>query len=260
MRTPHLATALRSATAHATTTLARNRPAPLSRRALILTAALTLASPMAAGGALAATSTPPHPPALQAAAAPQAGTGPDQALRQARAAQARLQRRQARHRYAAHQARLRRERAAQIAAQAATSAQAAASSAAAAAPASTQPAPAPSTTTPAPEPAPTPSSTPPTPTPTPVPVPGGVLSAAQVGALWVAAGGPASAEVQAETISYCESGDNPQAVNASSGATGLFQILGQVVPGNLFDPAVNAANAVAKYTAAGGWSPWSCPP
>jgi hypothetical protein len=35
-----------------------------------------------------------------------------------------------------------------------------------------------------------------------------------------------------------------------------MQILGSVIPGNLFNPAVNMRNAVAKYRAAGGWSPW----
>ena len=89
---------------------------------------------------------------------------------------------------------------------------------------------------------------------------GGVLTAAQVGAYWLGAGGPAWAEGAAEAVAYCESGYNPAAYNPS-GATGLFQILGQVVPGNLTDPAVNAANAVAKFTASGDtWAQWVCQP
>jgi hypothetical protein len=32
---------------------------------------------------------------------------------------------------------------------------------------------------------------------------------------------------------------------------GLWQILGQLVPGNLFNPGVNALNAIAKYKAQG---------
>jgi hypothetical protein len=42
----------------------------------------------------------------------------------------------------------------------------------------------------------------------------------------------------------------PRARNPS-GAAGLWQILGQLVPGNLFNPGVNALNAIAKYKAQG---------
>jgi hypothetical protein len=51
------------------------------------------------------------------------------------------------------------------------------------------------------------------------------------------------------------SGGNPNAYNAS-GATGLWQILGAVYPGNLFNPVVNAHNALVKYDA-GGYYPWT---
>jgi hypothetical protein len=45
------------------------------------------------------------------------------------------------------------------------------------------------------------------------------------------------------------------------GAAGLWQILGQVVGGNLFDGLVNARNAVAKFTASGDtWAQWTCQP
>jgi hypothetical protein len=90
--------------------------------------------------------------------------------------------------------------------------------------------------------------------------PSGQLTPAQVGAYWLGAGGPASAEAGAEAVALCESGDNTNAQNPD-GATGLWQILGSVVPGNLFDPAVNAANAVAKFKASGDtWSQWTCQP
>jgi cell wall-associated NlpC family hydrolase len=85
------------------------------------------------------------------------------------------------------------------------------------------------------------------------------LSAAQVGQEWLAAGGPAWAESQSVTVAACESGLDANNWNPS-GASGLWQILGQVVPGNIFDPAVNAANAVAKFKASGDtWAQWSCP-
>jgi hypothetical protein len=74
----------------------------------------------------------------------------------------------------------------------------------------------------------------------------------------VSAGGPSFAEAQAAQIAECESGGNPQAYNPS-GATGLWQILGQVVPGNLYDPFVNALNAVSKFKASGDtFAQWVC--
>jgi hypothetical protein len=98
---------------------------------------------------------------------------------------------------------------------------------------------------------------------TPVPVTAaapvsGIYSYSALESLWVSAGGPASAEAQAAQIAICESGGNPQAYNPS-GATGLFQILGQVVPGNLYDPMVNALNAVSKFHASGDtFAQWVC--
>jgi hypothetical protein len=94
----------------------------------------------------------------------------------------------------------------------------------------------------------------------PPPPTSGVLTPAQVGALWLEAGGPAWAETASEAVALCESGDNTAAMNPD-GASGLWQILGQVVGGNLFDGLVNARNAVAKFTASGDtWAQWTCQP
>jgi hypothetical protein len=63
-------------------------------------------------------------------------------------------------------------------------------------------------------------------------------------------GGGASIADTMGVIGLVESGGNPRARNPS-GAAGLWQILGQLVPGNLFNPGVNALNAIAKYKAQG---------
>jgi Lysozyme like domain len=74
--------------------------------------------------------------------------------------------------------------------------------------------------------------------------------------LWMGAGGPGGGTAHvAGAIALAESGGRANAYNAS-GASGLWQILGQVVPGNIFDPHINALNAVSKYRSAGGFSPW----
>jgi hypothetical protein len=53
---------------------------------------------------------------------------------------------------------------------------------------------------------------------------------------------------------------NTHAYNPS-GATGLFQIKGSVVPGDLYDAHVNALNAVSKFQASGNtWAQWTCQP
>jgi hypothetical protein len=86
----------------------------------------------------------------------------------------------------------------------------------------------------------------------------GVYSFAALEQLWVAAGGPSWAAASAASIAECESGGRPNAYNPS-GASGLWQILGQVVPGWIFDPMVNAENAVAKFTASGDtFAQWVC--
>lgn len=74
--------------------------------------------------------------------------------------------------------------------------------------------------------------------------------------LWVNAGGPKAQAATAAAVALAESGGQPGAYN-SSGASGLWQILGTVVPGDVFDPQVNAQNAVKKYKDAGNsFSPW----
>jgi phage-related protein len=85
--------------------------------------------------------------------------------------------------------------------------------------------------------------------------PRGAWTMAGLPGLWDRAGGPSSQAHIAAAIAMAESGGDPRAHNAS-GATGLWQILGQVYPGNLFDPYINARNAVRKYYQAGGFSPW----
>jgi hypothetical protein len=94
----------------------------------------------------------------------------------------------------------------------------------------------------------------------PPPAGSGFYSYAALESLWVSAGGPSSAESEAATVAECESGGNPNAYNAS-GASGLFQILGSVVPGNLFNPMVNTLNAVSKFKASGDtFAQWVCQP
>lgn len=74
--------------------------------------------------------------------------------------------------------------------------------------------------------------------------------------LWTSAGGPGGMIAHiAAAIALAESGGNPRAYNPS-GASGLWQILGQVVGGNIFNPFINALNAVKKFRDAGGFSPW----
>jgi hypothetical protein len=90
--------------------------------------------------------------------------------------------------------------------------------------------------------------------------PSGQLTASQVGMVWLCAGGPAWAETSAIGVATCESNLNTHAYNPS-GATGLWQILGSVVGGDLYDAHVNALNAVAKFQASGDtWAQWVCKP
>jgi hypothetical protein len=84
-------------------------------------------------------------------------------------------------------------------------------------------------------------------------------SYAQLEGLWINAGGPRDQAATAAAIAEAESGGNSDARNPS-GASGLWQILGNPFPGNAFDPATNARMAVAKYKEAPGggdnFSPW----
>lgn len=94
----------------------------------------------------------------------------------------------------------------------------------------------------------------------PPPSSAGRYSFAGLERLWVSAGGPAWAQSSAASVAECESGGNPRAYNPS-GASGLWQILGQVTGGYVFDPMVNAENAVAKFEASGDtWAQWVCKP
>lgn len=86
-------------------------------------------------------------------------------------------------------------------------------------------------------------------------VAGGQFGIPELEALWDGAHGPKIVDHEAAAIAMAESGGNAKAHNPS-GATGLWQILGSVVPGDLYNPEVNAANAVAKYNDAGSFAPW----
>ncbi len=91
-------------------------------------------------------------------------------------------------------------------------------------------------------------------------VSGGNLSFAGLERLWVAAGGDSWAAASAASVAECESGGRQYAYNPS-GASGYWQILGEVVPGNVYDPMVNARNAVAKWRASGKtFAQWVCKP
>ena len=86
----------------------------------------------------------------------------------------------------------------------------------------------------------------------------GTYSYSGLEALWISAGGPAWAAAHAASIAECESGGRTSAYNPS-GATGLWQILGSVVSGNLYNAYTNALNAVAKFKASGDtFSQWVC--
>jgi hypothetical protein len=88
---------------------------------------------------------------------------------------------------------------------------------------------------------------------------GGTWSVGQLEKLWESQGGPASAAHTMAIVATAESGSPGRYANQfarnPSGATGLWQILGAVRPGNLTNPAVNARNAIAKWRA-GGLGPW----
>lgn len=88
----------------------------------------------------------------------------------------------------------------------------------------------------------------------------GNLSFSGLEALWVAGGGPAWAEYQAAEVAECESGGQEYAHNPS-GADGYWQILGQVVPEDIYVPMVNAENADSKFEASDDtFAQWVCQP
>ena len=64
-------------------------------------------------------------------------------------------------------------------------------------------------------------------------------------------------------MAKCESGYNPNAVNRSSGASGLFQFMPSTwahlpwAGQSVFDPVANA-QAAAYYYQHSGAGPWSC--
>ena len=89
---------------------------------------------------------------------------------------------------------------------------------------------------------------------------GGNLSFAGLERLWIAAGGDSWAARSAAAVAECESGGRQYAHNPS-GASGYWQILGEVIPGNVYNPMTNAKNAVAKFNASGkSWAQWVCKP
>lgn len=86
----------------------------------------------------------------------------------------------------------------------------------------------------------------------------GDLSFGGLESLWESAGGPSWAAWDAATIAECESGGRQYAYNLS-GASGYWQILGEDVPGDIYDPMVNAENAVAKFKGDGDtFAAWVC--
>lgn len=78
--------------------------------------------------------------------------------------------------------------------------------------------------------------------------------------LWIAAGGPRRLAPTMAAIAEAESGGDSGAHNPS-GATGLWQILGNPFPGNAYDPMTNARMAVAKWKTQGlgAWATWPSP-
>jgi len=96
-----------------------------------------------------------------------------------------------------------------------------------------------------------------------------VYSYGQLEGLWIAAGGSTATAPLAAALAEAESGGNSLAAypgttvapgqGSNTDATGLWQILGVpsgFSPSQLTDPLENAKMAVAKWKAAGGFSPW----
>jgi len=89
------------------------------------------------------------------------------------------------------------------------------------------------------------------------PTPAGqTLSPATIVGLWLKHNGSRLYAKLMEKVSWNESNNFTGAHNAS-GASGLWQILGQLVGGDIYNPDVNAENAVAKFKSGGGLNPWT---
>jgi hypothetical protein len=85
---------------------------------------------------------------------------------------------------------------------------------------------------------------------------GNVLTAAEVGQLWINAGGPADQENNAICIARAESGFRTNAISPSDDA-GIWQINASNAPTEeMLNPSANAAEAVHLFDA-DGWSPWT---
>jgi hypothetical protein len=103
--------------------------------------------------------------------------------------------------------------------------------------------------------------------------PSGTLGYAQIEGFWVDAGGPSGSDGSytypqiAAAITYCESSYEPGAIQPDEPYSTTGWGLWQITPGNsvpqygtdfqVLDPWNNAEEAVYKYDAAGGFSPWT---
>jgi hypothetical protein len=88
---------------------------------------------------------------------------------------------------------------------------------------------------------------------------GGILNTQEMADVWRSKGGSASMADTMGVIGLVESSGNPNALGIPTKwgrAKGLWQILGQVVPGNLFNPGVNALNAISKSDNGRNLHPW----
>jgi hypothetical protein len=91
-------------------------------------------------------------------------------------------------------------------------------------------------------------------------VSGGILSPAQIGALWLEAGGSPAAEGTAECIAHFESGDNTNAISPTDDF-GEFQINASHGPAMAtLNPLANARAAVEISDDGTNWFPWTTRP
>jgi hypothetical protein len=85
----------------------------------------------------------------------------------------------------------------------------------------------------------------------------GILTPAQIGALWLEAGGSPVAEGTAECIAHFESGGNTSAISPTDDF-GVFQINASHGPAMAtLDPLANARAAVAISDDGRSWAAWS---